>query len=164
MITESQTIREAKDFLHENMEAGCQCPACGQNVKLYKRPINSGCARFLIGLYRLTLNEKKTWGTKGWSFFTNDEIRKEALLNSKGLAYGIIRHWELAERAPASDDKKKTSGQWKLTTKGYFFVTRQIRIPKRALIYNNSLIGFGPEDTDIQETLGEDYNYKELMQ
>ena len=37
-----------KEFLRANYEKGCDCPTCGQFVKLYKRKLNSGMAKTLI--------------------------------------------------------------------------------------------------------------------
>lgn len=162
-----ETLSEIQDFLNENASKGCDCPACGQKVKLRERKFNSGQARFMIALFNLTVRKMKgkapSRDEKGWQFFPLEEIRKEANLGSKGMDYALVRHWDLAVQGVNDNEKKRNSGTWKLTVQGYMFVTGHMPIASHLHIFNNKVEGFGPKKLSIMEALGKDFDYRELI-
>lgn len=160
----SGSIEAERERLRNNCEKGTHCRCCGQMVKLYKRKFNTGCARFMIALYNLSVRKmNKNPSERGWGYFTNDEIRKEAKLDSKGLDYSIVRHWGLAEQGINDDDKKRDSGTWKITVQGYMFVQKQLPIASHVFLYNNKCEGYGDTTMHIDKALGSDFNYQELI-
>lgn len=145
-------------FTSSKMKEGCKCPVCNQNVKMYKKKVDSQMAFFLIKLHRLTKkNPFKTF------FHVQDDIN---VTMKVGGAWAKLRYWELIEEQPKdkSDTTKKTSGMWRITDKGMMFVEGNLSIPKYVKLYNQTFYGYdGDERISIEQALKEKFNYRELM-
>ena len=147
------TLQEARQAVQEDCEKGIKCPCCDQFVKMYKRKLNSGMALTLIRIYRYApfgwihvknfLREHKYRDNQDWTRMAN---------------WGLIK-----ERAGKPEHGGKTYGEWRLTEKGRQFARNEISVPKRILLYNNRFLGFDDETTTIVESLGNHFNYRELM-
>lgn len=158
-----ETLKQAKEFLRSNFKKGCTCPACGQNVRLYSRKINSGMALFLIGLYRLeTRYQESMPGMVGREFFSNKQVMNEMNLTVTSLDYSVLKHFGFIE-ARVSEAGKKDSGYWRLTQQGINFTQGNIHSPKHVFIYNNKVQGFSDETTFIKQALGDNFDFDELM-
>lgn len=146
-----ETIKEAKAFLKANYVKGTSCPCCGQNVKLYKRKLNSGMAFVLIHLYK----------NDGW-LNVKDYLRQNKLRNNHD--WTLLKYWRLIEEKPLEEKgKTKSSGVWRITPEGKQFVENKGVTNKHVLIYNTMFRGFSEEYIGISEALGNDFNYQELM-
>jgi predicted transcriptional regulator len=152
----SNTLMQVKEFLRKNYSKGCKCPACGQNVKLYKRKLNSGMALFLIGLYRLSEKTNK-------ETHKNQDVMKEMNLNTTSLDYSVLKHFKLIKEDVSEETEKKNSGYWKLTKQGVDFVLNNIQVPQKVHLYNNKVVGYSKEQTKIGQALGSKFNYRELI-
>lgn len=53
---------------------------------------------------------------------------------------------------------------WKPTKKGIQFVENMIQLPSHVFIFNNIVYGFSSTMTTIEESLGEKFDYTELME
>lgn len=153
-----ETLKEARQYLKENYEKGCKCPLCKQNVKLYKRKLNSGMAIFLMGLYWLHKNDKLQGG-----FYRNSMVLEYRNIVASSLDYSVLKHFGLIEERINAENNKKNSGYWRLTEKGFSFVKGEITVPMRVHLYNNEVQGFSEEHTTIQQALGDNFDYDELM-
>lgn len=146
------TIEEAKIYLRENWNKGCDCPVCTQFVRLWKQKINSQIAKCLISLYLISKSDNKRWV----------HILRE--IKPSNRMYSLARWWGLIEaKEYHGEDDKKSSGYWCLTIKGINFVENKIKIPKYALLFNNHFYKFSGEDVDISDALGQKFSYRELM-
>lgn len=157
METQLTTIAEAKEYLREHAKKGVDCPVCNQRVQIYERLIYSSLALSLIRLYWLTReNPNKPY------FHISDFT-----IDGKTIAgdFSKFRYWGLAveKEKDASDTTRRTSGYWAITEKGKDFLLGKISVPKRAVIYNSRCLGFSEEKATIQEALGKDFNYQDLM-
>jgi len=76
----------------------------------------------------------------------------------------IARHWGLIEAKENVDDAKQTSGYWRLTQQGIYFVQGELTIPKYVRLYDNEALSFEGEHLTIQQCLGNKFNYTELME
>jgi len=174
-----ETIKEAKAFLRENFEKGCKCPCCDSSVRLYKRKLNSGMALFLIGLYKLYMNNRgyEPVGVSSLSikrgepifppekFYQNKEVFEIMNIKVTSLDYSVLKHFGLIESRVA-ENGKKDSGYWKLTGAGkdfIYYVGTPPTVPKHVFLYNNKRQGFSDETTTIKEALGDKFDYSELM-
>tara|TARA_R110000803_G_scaffold70704_3_gene133686 strand:+ start:4699 stop:5217 length:519 start_codon:yes stop_codon:yes gene_type:complete len=155
-------LREVKSYLKENYNQtkGCKCPACGQNVKLYKRKLNSSMAYAVIIMYRLQKNSS----IPNQYFKMNEEIAK-LKIPSSNIEYPKLYYWGLVEEKPkdTANTKIKTSGYWRLTPLGVKFALNEITVPKYVFVYNNHKEGVSDEWTTINKSLGDKFNYFELM-
>jgi hypothetical protein len=146
------TIKEAKEWLIKNAQEGAVCPCCSQYVKIYKRKLNSGMARTLVWIVRST--DSYEW----------IEVAKKApkyVLRSN--EHGKLAHWGLVEQQPSTSAKAKNSGIWRATPDGIEFVYKKIDVPSHVFLYNNKVLRFSDTRTTIEEALGKNFDYQELM-
>lgn len=151
-----KTLPQARAIVKANREDGITCPCCDQFAKVYKRTITSTMARWLIMLVKLSEEDHRYFSvSEPWSLAINKGTGDVAKLAV----------WGLIESKPKDEDDtvRKTSGNWRPTSKGFQFVYNQTRIPKYALIYNATLIGYDGFEISIGTALGQKFNYTELM-
>jgi hypothetical protein len=148
-----ETISEAKKYLRDNFNKGCSCPVCGQFVKLYKRKLNSGMAVILIFMSKY-----------GKDFVHVKEFLREKKMKN-GHDWTLLRYWGfIQERSPLiGDENTKNSGFWRITPEGLAFVSNRVKTKKHILIYNQKFQGFSNEDITIEDALGDDFDYYELI-
>jgi len=142
-----KTISEAREMILQNKNKGINCPCCGQHVKEYKRKLNSGMARDLISLYR----KKQEWN------------HREEFSKSRGKEISKLKYWGLVEEKINTNTSKRTSGIWRITSKGIAFVENRMPIEKYVYIYNGYANGFSEEEISITDALKDYFNYNELM-
>jgi len=154
-----ETIEEAKDYLRNNYKKGCTCPACGQFVKLYKRKLNSSMARSLILLYR----KSKSNPDVEYYHIYNDLLGVDFGIGGSELSK--LKYWGMVDELEKDPDntKSRTSGYWKITEKGKRFVKGELTVQKYVLLYNGELRGFEGDQINIRNSLGNKFDYIELM-
>lgn len=161
------TFREVKQEWRDELEdgtTGLSCPCCAQHTKIYKRRIHAAVASFLIRFYRLSL-EKGNWQHQvHWPWI---HVQREIHEKTEGyvaLDYYLLEKFDFIEPKPNDDDpKKRDSGFWRMTEKGRRFALRQTRAPRHVYIFDNKRIRFSDESVDINDCLGDAYDYEELM-
>lgn len=143
------TLAEVRAWLAERREAGCECPACGQRVQLYRRHISGAMARNLILAHR-------RHGT-GW-------FEVGAVIDGHPGDFAKLRYWRLIEPRPGvRDDGSHRTGWWRLTPLGTGFVADTARVPRSALIYNGVCEALADEPVGIRDVLGSRFRYDDLM-
>jgi hypothetical protein len=134
-------------------KAGCDCPVCGQYVKVYKRTINATMARQLI----------TAWHKHGNAWFHTRDV---VLVDSAGAGdFSKLEYWGLIQRQmhTPGEDEKKSSGMWKITDDGFGFIKGRHVVPEFAIVYNGKLLEMAGNDLDIVRALGKKFNYNEIM-
>jgi hypothetical protein len=127
------------------------CPCCDQLVKVYRRNIAGSTAYDLIRF------------ANGTSLGEERHIRHITMRSSGGGDFAKLLYWGLVEEAVNTSTNKRTSGMWRITPKGYDFVLNKLAIPKYALVYNGKFLGFEGDSVTIEDCLGTNFNYRELM-
>jgi len=156
------TISAARELVRAGLDEGIQCPCCEQHAQRYYRTLNSGMARWLIVLGKLT-------ALKGEWASTAEVIQHAARHSSFGSSLGsgestsLLPYWDLIECRANDDPTKKSSGYWRVTDKGRGFLALQLTVPKTAVVYNNRLERLEGVLITIQEALGKKFSYEELM-
>jgi hypothetical protein len=145
-------LSDAIAFVKKNKGDGCICPCCGQIAKVYKRKLNNGMAFELISLYKLSKLKDDFYHHTKFAKLTGGEISK-------------LSYWGLViEKEKQKDEEdKKTSGYWAITEKGKLFAENKIRLKSHIFLYDAKLLGFSDTEIDIIESLGNKFNYRELM-
>lgn len=152
-------ILEAKQFLKDNARKGVDCPCCGQFVKIYKRKFNSGMARSAIYAYKIQSKLPPSV-----EYFHAVQEFSELKQNASTLEFSKLAYWGLVKAKPNKNNPhKKDSGLWKLTEKGWQFVDGYLQIKQYVFVFNSKVLGFSDEETDILNSLGNKFSYKELM-
>jgi hypothetical protein len=98
-----------------------------------------------------------------YKFFHHSDAMAEMKINTSSLDYSVLKHFGLIEARINDNPELKDSGYWRITKKGFQFVVGTITIPKRVHIYNNRVYGFSEEHTNIQESLGDQFSYKDFL-
>lgn len=150
------TLVEVKDYLKENWKQGCLCPACTQNVKLYRRSLTSSMAYALILIYK-----------HGSDYFHVEKYLKALDCPSSIRGdFPKLRFFGLIEsREEIREDGSGRNGYYRITQKGIDFVNYQHHAPEAVYIFNNKV--YPPEtpvkEISIIEALKNKFNYSELM-
>lgn len=164
MISETSTVKEAKDYMRPLLKSGVTCPCCARHTQMYSRTITSAMARGLIVLYRLRHSKQDAN-----EFMHIENVLKEV----QGLPASIradipkLRFWGLIE--PDGKDNEETgnpnTGMYRITEQGKLFVEGKITVSKHVNIYNNRFFGYNPVTgtISIQEALKNKFNYEQLM-
>jgi hypothetical protein len=150
-----ETIKEAKDFLRENWEAGTDCPCCNRYVKLYKYSFNSAMSRLMIFMYKLHQEGMK-------------EVHIENEMAKRGIRSVQVQsklvHWGLIEAVANDDSSKRTSGVYSLTMEGVEFSLCRLKVPKFIKYYNEKVYERSTHELiSIQQGLGKKFDYNEMM-
>lgn len=142
------------DFLNR-LKKGAkeECPCCGRHSQMYRRNLHHTAAKKLIDLYKL-----------GGEF---DYVHTSRLIDEGETGAGDFskaKYWALIQEAESTDERKRTSGLWKLTDKGVGFVMDVLTIPRTVLIFDDRTFGFSEDHVSIQQCLASGgFNYSELM-
>jgi len=156
-IDKNSTLEEVKQFLAKNFaDKGCTCPACGQNVQQYKKKIDSLMATYLIKLHKLSEERFNSY------FHVEQDLDVPLRV---GGSWAKLRWWGLIEEQPKDEatTSSRTSGYWKITPRGASFVKGEITLPKYVKLYNGKCRGAEGEQININDCLGDKFDYKELM-
>lgn len=147
---DSVTVAEARDELREKAAKGETCPLCRQYVKVYRRKLNAGMARWLIRFHRAT------GGSCKWIHATHVKLDGEPV-SEVGCEYSKLAHWALIEQHP------EQVGLWRETPAGAKFVGNDSHVLSHAVVYDNRCLRLDGEPVCIVEVLGRKFNYFELM-
>jgi hypothetical protein len=139
------------------------CPACQQRVQVYSRTIHSAMARFLLALYRAP-SELVT--ADRWVHAPSLGRARPAWRIAEGGDNAKLRYWGLIECAtgPRPDGSAHT-GYMRITPAGQAFARDELRVPKRALLYDDKFLRW-EDDTvliGIRDALGTKFDYDQLM-
>lgn len=141
------TLADAKTWLKARLDKGESCPCCGQRAQMYRRKINSGMARSLIHMYRLS-------GTN-WVHVKQ--------IGAASREEGKLAYWGLVEEQKATGLHGGRAGYWRVTDKGEQFILGKLQVPTYAKVYNGRVFGFEGGPASIKDALGTKFNYADLM-
>ncbi len=149
-----ETIREAKEHLTSVMVTGkaCTCPVCNQNVKVYKRPLNSMMVLALTYIYKYFKNhaDKSILHVERYL-----KTIKEAPASLRG-DFPKLRHWDLI-------DSKPENGFWGITTKGILFIEGEAEVASHVLTYNKTILGYTKETVKINDVIRKKFDLTEIL-
>lgn len=145
------TIVEAKQYLRDNWEAGVKCPCCSQLVKLYKYKLGYGMAKSAVDIYKLQVRGGAEW------------VHVQQALRPRNGDYAKLRHWGLLESDGEYSEDGNNSGLWRLTALGIEFAENKVTVPSHAYLFDSRRVSFSDSVVDIEQALGKQFNYNELM-
>lgn len=152
VLTDFNTIEEAKKYVRDHIEQGVLCPCCGQYCKLYKRKITSAMAWGLAMIYKRC----KSTGVK--------VLHIENFFKSQDCPSSIrgditkLRHWDFLVRR-----KDLGAGIYELTDFGEQFVRNEIHVPRSVSIYNNKVYRWDKKHTTMRMSLKDKFDIDELL-
>ena len=142
-----RTLDDATREVEAGKPKGIICPCCKQYAKIYNRKLNSAMGYSLILVVKyFKYNPEQEW------------VHVERYLSKKTRATDFykLRFWGLIEEG-------EQSGHWKVLPKGVEFALNQITVSKKVAIYNNEFLDESDEQTTIIDSLGEHFDFYELM-
>lgn len=152
------TVAEAREKLQAELGEGARCPVCDQYAKIYKRALRGGLAVSLIRMFQFF---KKNPGVE-WLNDTPGYLRSVGANATNDVA--LLRHWGLIEQRPGErNDGSTRTGVFRLTHHGRAFVLGALKVARFAVLYNGKLVDLEGDLVGVQEALGVDFNYAELM-
>lgn len=153
----------APDFL-PSIVKGDHCPTCGQYAKIYSgRTITGVMAYVLILMYR-----DYREGTDPLPEFkkvkTIFQERSVPVAIQSSTDWVKLRYWGLLDQLKSyRNDGSNRVGIYRITGKGCLFVQGLLTVPKNTAFYNQECLGVVGGPWTIQDALGEQFNYRELM-
>lgn len=153
-LFEEQTIKKIKaDYRNVIEGEGGYCPCCERWGKINTFHLSEINALSLMWMMNNEIDED------GWVHTA--KLAPRWMMRAK--SFSTMRHWGLVESAPNDDKNKKAAGVWRITQKGYNFVNGQIRLPKKAFVYNRTLVAYGDQLMYFRECFGKHFSYEEIM-
>jgi len=142
-----ESLDDARTYLERRLKEGAQCPCCGQAA----------------GLYQWTLKPKQAAGLLLLAWFSKENpehgqrfVHVTRFFAALGLPPRIstllptdfpkLRHWGLLEEGDR--------GFYRLTKKGFDFVSGKVSVPSTILTYNDTFLGTTGDPVNIY-TLGD---------
>lgn len=145
------SLRDAQNWLRDQVDDGARCPCCTQYAKVYRRKINSGMARALVEMYVKA---------------RNDWIHKPTALSGLGAAArdeSLLRYWGLIEESSEEREDGGRAGWWRVTELGSDWLHARVTVPKYARVYDGRCLGLTGEPCTAAEALGARFDLRELM-
>lgn len=142
---EWRTLGEARDELRDELGEGelATCPCCGQDAKVYSRPINSTMVSAL-----------KAIASSAYGLDNRQIIA--ATKQSGGGNVSLLQHWKLIEQWPGKI--------WRVTQTGKSFLAGHVTLASRVILYNNIFLGFDDsERVAVEDMLGRRFSLDELL-
>lgn len=126
---------------------------------MYRRPIRTG---WTYGLALIAMAPIELLDDHGFLHATSYfNATGKGTESASGVAiagdWQLMRHWNLIESGEGR-------GMWRITETGIQFLSKQIRVPRDALLYNNELIGFTPTLIRVDEADGDGFDLDKLME
>ncbi len=163
MSSDNQTVTQAQEWLASRIDDGAQCPCCDQRVQLYQRRIDSAMAFILVQM-ALYFVQPGAARTDHWLHIPRFLERFKGRPDTRGGDYAKMRFWGLITAKPEiRDDGSPRAGFWRITDFGHEFARGVLSAPRFAYTYNNHVVRFSVERTDIYRALGEKFDYAELV-
>lgn len=153
----SITLASVKQYLSDNYKDGCICPACNQNVKLYKRKLTASMA-YCLCVFVKYCNEN---GRDQYHDF-NDILNSMKLTPAQRADWQKLTYFKLIKSLTTKRGDKK-SGKYIVTETGYKFVMNGGIVPKYCNIYNGKIKGYSMEQTTIKQAFGDKFNFDEIF-
>lgn len=151
---ETDSLLLARAEVFAKLDAGSECPCCGQLAKAYARSLHSGMAAFLIWLCR-EHTQAGDW--------IDVPKRAPRWVLQRVRDFSILRMWDLIEKRPAkSGETNRGSGWWRPTLRGYAFAEGKAKVPQKVVTFNGQARRFEGEDVDIRAALGTKFDFDAL--
>jgi hypothetical protein len=153
------TLEEAKQIIRECVKSGeaMECPCCSQMVKVYKRKLNSGMAKSLLLIYKIS-------NKIGFDYIHVQDEFKKLGINAISLEYNKLEHWRLIEKRKGENPSgANRSGWWKLTPLGISFAKNGSKVQESVFVYDAKVCGFTGPEINITKAINNKFDYYQLM-
>lgn len=138
-----------------------KCLCCGQNCKVYHRPMTQACAAVMIAMEQIAIRRYRV----SYPFLHVPTVAKYHVrdLADQGGYRNLGVHWGLMEEERVLRPDGGRAGFWRLTPLGRLFVREEAKVPMYAYLYNNICLGLDGPMVTVRDVLATRFNYVELM-
>ncbi len=153
------TLEMAKELLRDSIKKNelIVCPCCNQSVKVYKRKLNSGMAKALLLIYKIS--NKVDFGY----IHVQDEFKKLGI-NAISIEYNKLHHWDLIRpRLGENPSGANRSGWWKLTPLGISFAQGGSSVKESVFVYDAKVCSSTGREIRITDAIKNKFSYFDLM-
>ncbi len=152
------TLQEARDHLHSMWgKEAVSCPCCSQKVVMYKRKLNSGMAKALLLIYKIS-------NGVDFGFIHVQKEFKKIGINAISVEYNKLAHWRLIEERKGDNPSgANRSGFWKLTPLGISFAKGGSSVKETVHVFDAKVRGFSGEEIRITDAIKNRFSYFDLM-
>ena len=163
----ASALKKLRNQVIQGRKEGCICPVCNQYAKEYNRHVTCTMVQTLF-VIKNWFDKNDPTLEKKW-LHVSDHVadlpkNKRPNNGNGGGDWTKMRFWKLIEPMPGiRTDGSPRVGYWRITEKGVKFLAGQIKIPKIAVVYNNTLVKFSDESVDVHECLKKNFDYNDLM-
>jgi hypothetical protein len=154
-----ELLVDAQVRLEDGIDDGMACPCCGRLMKITKRSLYYKQVRWLFWICRAWLD---LGGGDSWV-----EANKGP---QKGGDYAKLEYWGMVRRCPRNDDpKKRSSGLWQPTAKGFEFLRGELRVPSFCMTVKSKgqkraePRSWSTEYVNARELVGTRFDYQDAM-
>lgn len=141
-----RTLADVRGDIRKDLAEGeaVYCLCCGSTNRVYARGLSAVMARTLVELYKALPHT-----------LTSATITKRTGQTGGGDTSKLV-YWGLIEAWPEHS--------WKITDRGIQFLRGNIRLPHKALIYHDTLIGFDTSiEVTIRDLIGKNFSLDEVL-
>ena len=152
------TLQQARTHLR-NMwgKEAVECPCCTQMVKVYNRKFNSGMAKALLLIYKIS-NEVD------FDFIHVQNEFEKLGFNGIRIEYNKLSYWRLIEtRKGENPSGANRTGYWKLTPLGISFAKGGSTIQEYVHVFDAKVRGFHGDEINIKDAIKNKFDYFQLM-
>ncbi len=154
LFPETIPLGEVAGWVQAHAGEGCECPACGQLVKKWRKTVVSVSVASLVNL---VFAFQRRGGGAGIH-------RDEFLVTPKDTNFSQLALWGLVVVEPNTDERKRTSGVWRPTPLGVRFVEGRDTIPRYVVTLNNEVVGYEGDAITVRQALGQRFDYGALVE
>lgn len=141
-----------KDYLKVLEGEGGDCPCCKRHGKYNGYSITKTDAKALVWIF---VNGNKD----GWVHMPTQAPRE--FMRAK--SFTNLRYWALIENYPNDNKDVKGSGFWRVTNKGIKYMRGEMQLPKKAFVFDRTLVGFSEQQVFFRECFKDHFNLEEVM-
>lgn len=162
---QTETVYQAQRRLAAFMQEGSSCPCCGKNVQFRFDSLNRSVVKPIIWMVEnrcrvLSFDGRPKLEHSSWVSFHSDAPKEFR----KSRHYTRAKHWGLIEKREESTiEGSLTSSVWRVTQRGFDFVSGRIALPKKAVVYNDKVRGFEGELIEIGDALDYEFSLAESI-
>lgn len=152
------------------LDEGTTCQCCGRWAKRYRRHINATMAGCLCTMVAMT-RERLARGEDTWlrAEDVGQRLRQSMHFAKVSYPHGELGKlaflpWGLVEgKATDPHGKKKASGLWRVTARGFAFVEGNLTVPRYLWVYDNHVDSASDEQIGLRQCFKHTFNYEELL-
>ncbi len=141
-----------RSALHDGERVDCPC--CDRDGHIDHRKLNTAMAIGLAFFYHQRKNKHGGFA----------HVEDQPPMCKKNRETSRLKHWGMIEQKyHKPDEKKRTSGVWRITATGIEFIEGRSHVPRTKHVFDDVVIWQSDELTSFAQALGDAFDYLEVL-